>query len=211
MSEKRTIDCPRCNEPVAYSSNEEGKVGECPYCQEKIWYSKLVHPAHEEKGSEPAPQSDPAPGNKTTSSGNPVIWCIIAFLGCYIVFDNYRLRSEARVLGQEIRALHKEQPGNHQATGLQPTALAKAELNQAQLDAIVSEVNAIETVIESKLSQFTNRSTEDANKIETFADNLETVMEEFERLELSISEIQDAMNAMMDNYSRLEDELSNRR
>ena len=211
MSEKRTIDCPRCNEPVAYSSNEEGKVGECPNCQEKIWYSKLVHSTHEEKGSGPATQHDETPRNKITSGGHPVIWSIIALLGCYIVFDNYRLRSEVRHLGQEIRALHQDKPWNKQATGLQPTAMAKAELNQVQLDAIVSEVNAIETVIESKLSQFTNRSAKDANRIETFANSLETVMEEFERLELSISEIQDAMNAMMDNYSRLEDELSNRR
>ena len=211
MSEKRTIDCHRCNDPVAYSSNEEGKVGECPNCQEKIWYSKLVHSTHDEKGSGPATQNDQTLRKENISGGHPVIWSIIALLGCYIVFDNYRLRSEVRNVGQEIRALRQGQPRNEQATGLQPTAMAKAELNQAQLDAIVSEVNAIETVIESKLSQFTNRSTKDANKIEAFADSLETVMEEFERLELSISEIQNAMNAMMDNYSRLEDELSNRR
>ena len=211
MSDIRTIDCPRCNEPVAYSFNQEGKVGECPKCQEKIWYSKLVHPNHEEKGSGTLSQSDQTAQKETSSAKHPVIWSIIALLGCYIVFDNYRLRSEVRNLGQEIRTLHREQPRNEPATGLQPTTLAKAELNQAQREAIVSEVNAIETVIESKLSQFASRSADDANKIEAFADSLETVMEEFERLELSITEIQDAMNAMMDNYSRLEDELSNRR
>lgn len=211
MSETRTINCPRCNEPIDYSSKEEGKVSTCPNCQEKIWYSKLVHPTHGDKAA--TEQSVHTSGITPEASSGPrstVIWVLVALFGLFIAFDNYRLRSELRSLGQEIRSLHTEPRGNEQASSNQSAALARAELNQVQLEAIVSEVNAIEAVIESKLNQFTKRSTEDATKIEAFANSLETVMDEFEQLELSITEIQDAMNSIMDNYDRLETELLNR-
>ena len=129
-------------------------------------------------------------------------------LGGFILFDNYRLRSELRTLGNEFRALHHSLEPQSPPPTAEQAALAKAELNQAQLNAIVSEVNAIETVIEARLNQFANRSAARTDRIDSLNRSLESVVEDLEGLEFSISEIHDALDVLMENYSRLEADLS---
>ena len=126
----------------------------------------------------------------------------------FFTVDNYKLRQELRRLSDEVRSNNRQQ--TEQATISLPltTSLNKADINQAQLATIVSELNAIEAVIETKLAQFSSRSSADAERIAQFASTLESMVEEIEQLDLGMTEIQNALNALMDNYEQLESDFS---
>ena len=208
MNARRTIDCPRCKRPVDYVPEAEGKAGDCPHCDERIWYSKLAHPLESQSLADPPnmPTESSSPSSKPRSS--TVTWSIVGLMVIFFTVDNYKLRQELRRLSDEVRSNNRQQ--TEQATISLPltTSLNKADINQAQLATIVSELNAIEAVIETKLAQFSSRSSADAERIAQFASTLESMVEEIEQLDLGMTEIQNALNALMDNYEQLESDFS---
>ena len=210
MNARRTIDCPHCKGQIDYAPKSEGKAGDCPHCSERIWYSKLAHPTESQPSESPAALSnvENTPASKPASS--LIAWGIVALLGIFFTVDNYKLRNELRILSNEVRSIRNQQPEQTSSSSPLPAALNRADLNQAQLATIVTELNAIEAVIETKLAQFSTRSSTDAARIEQFASTLESVVDEIEQLDLGMSEVQNALNALMDNYEQLESDFSRR-
>lgn len=132
-------------------------------------------------------------------------------MGAIVFWDNHRLRSELRELGDtvRIRPLAEQSDLPTLAPNVR-NALTQANLNQTQLDALVAEINAIEKVIETRMHQLQTRSEQDARRLTSMANNVASFTEELADLELSITEIQTALSDIIDNYDQLQADLINR-
>ena len=207
MKSERTINCPRCQGSIDYPVAQEGKIHRCPHCGDSVWLSSLPQTASSTTPATPE-HSEQAPPFAHHYSAK-ITWLLVLLVGAVVFWDNHRLRSELRELGQTVRSANDS--GQTDQPTLAPnvrTALTQANLNQTQLDALVSEINAIEKVIETRMNHFQTRSDRDANHLESLARNVEAITEELAGLDLNITEMQTAVTELIDNYARLPAEFS---
>lgn len=199
MSETRTIECSHCGHPLEYTLEKEGTVDTCPHCQEAIWYSKL--PQQTSTVGQPT-----TTGNDTTQRTRRSTWWLIFPVLAVLIWDNSRLRHDIRSLAQDLQSFRQQEvsdpiPSNQRTI---TPALATAELNQQQLSAIVSEINAIEKVVETKLTQLNSQSAGESRRIDALASSVSSLGNDLNTLEFQIESIQTALTEIINSYSQLE-------
>ena len=210
MSEIRKFDCPKCHTSIDYPVSKEGKAGNCPHCDERVWFSKLAHPDQRHPSSPPLDQEATTVPKRPQARTGTLFAISIAIVATLFVIDGLRLRGALQNIRRDLDSLRPTQSEQAESNTSQTAALAQAEINHAQLAAIVTELNAIETVIQKKLSQFSQRSTTDAEKIEGFETSLRSMATEIGELEFSITEIQSTLESLIESYNQLELDLNNR-
>lgn len=207
MNADRTITCPACKKPVSYATRQEGTVGTCPHCRETVWYSTLVQ--NKQPHSEESHGNRPAviAGSNSLNRTNAVLLVAVLVLGITIWTDNKRLANEVRTLSEEVRSLRQEDTEAPRLGQTIPRTQVNAQRNAAELEAIVSEINAIERVLEAKLAQLGSRYEQQENERRSVSTSVATLVEDIEELELGMSDIQETLNALIESYEALQEGL----
>ncbi len=208
MSTQPAVQCPTCQKIASYEPAVEGTVGPCPQCGEPVWFSKLAQGFQSEQSP---PVAESIAGLNTSPPRLPTpqlaTWLLVISIGAFLAFDNYRIRKSIRQLDANLQRIHQEQQPAPSRSPTAQTALGRAEMNQAQLDAIVAEVNAIKTVIDAKLAQFSSRSNEGKSQLDRLTNNVNGLITDFEELEFGVATIQQTLSEIIENEARLEAEL----
>lgn len=210
MSEIRKFDCPNCHTSIDYPVSKEGKAGNCPHCDERVWFSKLAHPDQGHPSSRTLELESPNAPNRPRAKTGTLFAISVVLVAALFVIEGFRLRGELQDLRRDLNSLHPIQSDQDASNTSQSAAIAQAEMNHAQLAAIVTELNAIETVIQKKLSQFSQRSTSDAEKLDRFEASLSSMATDIEEFEFSITEIQGTLESLIESYNQLELDLNDR-
>ena len=203
MSETRTIECSHCHRQLEYPLEKEGTVNTCPHCHQAIWYSNLP-----EKSS--AKSLLAATGTEAGKPARRSTWWLVFPVLAVLIWDNSRLRQDIHNLAQDLQSIQQQEEPETSSAGQRTgnPALARAEFNQQQLSAIVSEINAIETVVETKLSQLSSQSDGESRRIDALASSVASLGNDLNTLEFQIESIQTALTEIINSYSQLEASLA---
>ncbi len=209
MTDTQTFDCPKCHAPIDYPSTLEGRTGVCPSCNEQVWYSKLAHP----DGENPTGTKHSSPFQFQGTDTKKSLWqqCVVALVVLLFAIEGFRLRGELQQIRHKLESdVPSQSSAQHRSQPHSASALAHAQMNQAHLEAVVTEINAIEAVIEKKLNQLTQRSNSDSERLARFASTLDSTASEIEELQFSITEIQATLESLIESHNQLEIELNTR-